>query len=67
MYCVKNLVRVICQRFQKSGMEVALYGEEILVFGDEAIKDIFAYAKDINEREAEKHGHLKSYNQKLSL
>lgn len=48
------------------GMEVALYGEEILVFGDEAIKDIFAYAKDINEREAEKHGHLKSYNQKLS-
>ena len=48
------------------GMEVALYGEEVLVFGDEAIKDIFAYAKDINEREAEKYGHLKSYNQKLS-
>ena len=48
------------------GIELALYGEEVLVFGSEAIKDIFAYAKDINEREAEKYGHLVSYNQKLS-
>ena len=48
------------------GIELALYGEEVLVFGSEAIKDVFAYAKDINKREAEKHGHLISYNQKLS-
>ena len=48
------------------GIELALYGEEVLVFGDETIKKIFEYVEDVNSREQEKYGELRSYHKKLS-
>ena len=48
------------------GIELALYGEEVLVFGDETIKKIFEYVEDINSREQEKYGELRIYHKKLS-
>lgn len=48
------------------GIELALYGEEVLVFGDATIKEIFDYAEDINSKEQEKYGKLNIYHKKLS-
>jgi len=48
------------------GIELALYGEEVLVFGNEAIKEIFAYAKNMNERTLPQYIKSNIYNQKLS-
>ena len=48
------------------GIELALFGEEVLVFGNETIQKIFEYATDINKKEYAKYGHSRCYHKKLS-
>ena len=48
------------------GIELALFGEEVLVFGQKACQDIFEYIEQINLTEQEKYGSSKSYKRKLT-
>ena len=48
------------------GIELALYGEEVLVFGQKACRDIFEYMAKIDLNEQEKYGSSKSYKRKLT-
>lgn len=48
------------------GIELAFYGEEVLVFGTEVIKEIFDYLENIDLKEQEKYGNSKEYSQKLN-
>ncbi|MBO4285121.1 MAG: PHP domain-containing protein [Alphaproteobacteria bacterium] len=47
------------------GMELALYGEEVLVFGQKATKDIFDYIENLDFNEQKKYGHTMAYKQKV--
>ena len=47
------------------GIELALYNEEILVFGDKATKDIFDVIENINPQEEEKYGDKIAYQKKI--
>lgn len=49
------------------GIELAIYGEEVLVFGEKAVKDIFNYMSKLNLNEQEKHAKTIEYQKKLSL
>lgn len=47
------------------GMELALYGEEILVFGEEASKAIFNFIDHIDLKEQQKYGDTMAYKKKV--
>lgn len=47
------------------GMELALYGEEILVFGKQVSKDIFDFLENINAQEYKLHSNTICYKQEF--
>ena len=47
------------------GMELALYGEEILIFGEDATKEIFNFLEHIDLAEQEKYVHTEAYREKI--
>ena len=49
------------------GIELALYGEEVLVFGQQVCKDIFDYMSKIDLNEQEKYIKTTAYKRKLNL
>lgn len=49
------------------GIELALYGEEVLVFGQQVCKDIFDYMAKIDLKEQEKYIKTTAYKRKLNL
>ena len=49
------------------GMELALYGEEVLVFGNEVSKAIFEYLEKLDLDEQEKYSKTAAYRHKLNL
>ncbi len=46
------------------GIELALWGEEILVFGQKATKEIFEYLENQDPDEQKKYGHTMAYKHK---
>lgn len=49
------------------GMELALYGEEVLVFGQDVSKAIFDYLEKLDLNEQEKYSKTAAYKHKLNL
>lgn len=49
------------------GIELALYGEEVLVFGQKVCQDIFDYMAKIDLKEQEKYVATMAYKRKLNL